>query len=202
MRTRICAKTARLDVLARSLVALPLKAAKRVRVPFGAVRKVPKTLTPALPALLAPLGRTWAPPVWRTVLPAYLAGGAMQRDRAGSAIAPSVRWEPTATSLVPRSQALAFCVPRVPTNPLRRLRSWPSASLVLWETSRTKWELRAVRDVLKAPGVMALATLLALHAQTGPGQMAKVPSEVPSATAASHLPPRPQVAQFPPRNHP
>ena len=31
----------------------------------------------------------------------------------------------------------------------RRLRSWPSASLVLWETSRTKWELRAVRDVLK-----------------------------------------------------
>jgi len=38
------------------------------------LRKVPKTLTPALPALLAPLGRTWAPPVWRTVLPAYLAG--------------------------------------------------------------------------------------------------------------------------------
>ena len=30
----------------------------------------------------------------------------------------------------------------------------------------------------------------------------QVPSEVPSATAASHLPPRPQVAQFPPRNHP
>ena len=37
----------------------------------------------------------------------------------------------------------------MPHHLARRLRSWPSASLVLWETSRTKWELRAVRDVLK-----------------------------------------------------